>query len=401
VQALATVGLLVPAVLAPVVAPQFGFEPRAVGYLQGLVYLAAMLCGVLAGNLADRQSGVKVSQWSLVLVAIGLASFSAAGWLAQQGQWRWISLACLIIGGVFVGCGYGLPNPSAAKILGQHAPTERRGLFFSIKQSGVPAGVALCGFVIPALLVWMHWSQALLVAALGMLATCLWLRGQYKFMDAGVTAKPLPAVSKRLDFSPLAEVFKSKPVRQIALISAVFAGNQACFFVFLVTYLVAEHHMSLAAAAGILAMSQIASVVFRPVWGQVADLSGNPLRVIALLGIAMGLALLLLAWGPGWQLPLLPLSIGVAATAVAWNGVYYAQLTRVVPTQQLASMTGGSQFLTFFGAMTAPVMFGWVVGWTGSYPVAFSVLAMTGLLSGSWTLYGLWRTKERPVTNLS
>ena len=57
-----------------------------------------------------------------------------------------VLLAWLPIAALAIGAGYGLPNPSASMILAQHAPPHRRGLFFSIKQTGVPIPQAIYGY---------------------------------------------------------------------------------------------------------------------------------------------------------------------------------------------------------------------------------------------------------------
>ena len=56
--------------------------------------------------------------------------------------------------------------------------------------------------------------------------------------------------------------------------------TQLCFTTFLVSYLKLELGRSLAAAALVLAVSQVLSVACRVLWGQVADRWVSPLRLL-------------------------------------------------------------------------------------------------------------------------
>ena len=153
---------------------------------------------------------------------------------------------------------------------------------------------------------------------------------------------------------------------------------------FLVTYLTLEHKLSLTTAASILATAQLASIAARPFWGWLADVWGNPGKLIGLLGVAMFVACIMMAWVPinaGSQVYFFT-AILCSVTAVAWNGVFYAELVRISEPEELATVTGGTQFFTFGGAMAGPVIFSLCVSVTGNYSLAFTLLPLLALWAG-------------------
>ena len=135
-----------------------------------------------------------------------------------------------------------------------------------------------------------------------------------------------------------------------------------------------------------LSVAQVLSVASRVLWGMVADRWASPLRLLAGLGLAMAGAALALgalpADAPRWA-PMVA-ALACAATAMAWNGVFFAALAHEVRAEELGSVTGGTQFLTFFGSMAGPLAFATLVGATGSHGATYVVLAALPALVGAW-----------------
>ena len=386
VQTLAAVALTTPSVMAPAVGPQIGVGAQHVGWLISLAYLAAMVTGLGGGALSQRHGPVRISQVALTASALGLALMAAGHPVA------------LLAGAVVLGVGYGLPNPTAAEILSRHAPGERRGLFFSIKQTGVPLGVAFTGMVVPALMGAGTWTGALLVLAVGLVAAMLMIgraRGRLEADARASTSAPASppdgafGLRQRL-LEPLREVLAFPPTRRLAIASLVFAFTQVSFLTFLVSLLKLEHGYSLSLAASLLAASQAASVAGRIGWGHVADRWIDPARLLGGLGVAMGVAVALVGLAPADASPatMLALTLACAVTAVAWNGVFFADLVRLVPPDRVARSTGATQFLTFMGGVGGSAAFAALVSLTGSYSAVFTALGVLPALTGLVLLAG-------------
>jgi len=64
-------------------------------------------------------------------------------------------------------------------------------------------------------------------------------------------------------------------------------------------------------------------------------------------------------------------SAALGLTAVGWNGVYLAEVSRAVPIEKVGLATGGVLMFTFVGVVLGPSTFGAIVAMTGSYTAAF------------------------------
>ena len=67
-------------------------------------------------------------------------------------------------------------------------------------------------------------------------------------------------------------------------------------------------------------------------------------------------------------------SAALGLTAVGWNGVYLAEVSRAVPMDKVGLATGGVLMFTFVGVVLGPSTFGAIVAATGSYTAAFIAL---------------------------
>jgi MFS family permease len=312
----------------------------------------------------------------------------------------------LLLAGVLIGVGYGIPNPTAADILSRHSPRERRGLFFSIKQTGVPAGVAITGVLIPFLVALIDWRSALLVMACVLLVVALLIGGARRSLDPPRGPQAAPAASGEPGsgvfrtltgsvWQPLRIVFENRSLRRLGLVSLVYAFTQVVYLSFLVSALKIEHQMSLTAAAALLSASQVVSVIARVGWGYVSDRWVDPGRLLGLLGLGMSASLMMLAFVPVGASPALMLGVTVvcAATAVSWNGVFYADLVRHVAPADVTRATGATQFLTFMGGVTGGAGFVGLLSLTGSYSAGFAVVALIPLVTALFMLRSAARSR--------
>jgi sugar phosphate permease len=68
--------------------------------------------------------------------------------------------------------------------------------------------------------------------------------------------------------------------------------------------------------------------------------------------------------------------------AIGWNGVFLAEVARVVKPELAGMATGGTLFFTFLGILIGLPCFSLVVEKSGSYPFGFSLMAMATLVCG-------------------
>ncbi len=368
-------------VMAPVAAPAMGMSPSAIGYFIAITYFGSMLGTATAGGSVARLGPIRVSQIGLALSCTGLAC-SATG-----------ILPLAVLGAFFVGLGYGPTTPASSVILVKAAPPSMVAFTFSIKQTGVPAGAAIAGVLVPALIPLVGWQGAALVIAALCLALAFAIAPGRRLYDQD--RNPRAPISLRSVAAPIRMVLRDRRLREIAVSGFIFGGVQITLVTYLVTFMTEAFAMTLVLAGLVLSVSQVASVLGRVGWGVAADRLLTRRAMLGLLGVGMGLSCIitLLAapeW-PRWLLFLFAAAFG--ATAVGWNGVWVAEVARLAPEGKVSEATGGSLFFTFLGVVITPPVFNAVLGMTGSYAPAYAIFGVPALAIGLRLL--LWRTPGR------
>lgn len=362
VQILASLALVSAGVLAPVVAPQIGLHPDQVGLFVGTGYLVAMLSGIATGPWVGRLGAAGLSQWLLGLLVLGALAVSSGMPLL------------ILLGAALIGVTNGMSNPASAELLGRHAPTNATGSFFALKQTSVPVGIGLGGLLLPLGLVTVGWQASMWIMAAVCLLLALVMAPTVGVLDAG-RRRDLAMTGAR---DTLRAAWRLPALRRLGLMSLAYAMGQQAFLAFVVSMLTLRHGLSLPVAAGLLSASQVACSFMRIGLGPVADRWVPPHKLLVWVGAGTSLGCLALAW--------MPTSAGVAgltfvvvacgAMAMGWNGLFFAELVRRVPREQVAAAAGGTQFFTFLGAMIGPVVFGGLLQAGASYQAVYSLYAV-------------------------
>jgi MFS family permease len=365
VQMLASMTFVAASILAPAVAPMLGHAPERVGLYVGLGYLAAMASGL--------RCGVWVARWGAIrLTQRGLLACAAGALLAGLGPAQ-----TLLAAAVLIGLGYGVVNPTAAAVLSQHAPAHSRGLFFSVKQTGVPLGVALSGLMMPVGLTLLGWRLTAVVVAATCASMSLALWPTISRLDP---PRPSPAeAAAQVPLALLRRVWHAPALRVLSLTSLTYTLTQQVYVTFIVSMLNLTLGWTLAAAAGLLALSQGLAALARILFGTVGDRWVPPGWVLVGLGAAMATSCLGLAAAAASVLPWALVgaaALACAGTAMGWNGVFYGALAQHVPRAEMAAVAGAAQFFTFGGAMLGPLLFGEAVRAGAEYPLAWAALAL-------------------------
>ena len=374
VQTLVAFAVYCAPVMAPVAGPALGFSPSAVGYYIAATYLGSMIGSAVAGGWVARFGPIRVSQAGLALCVVGLLLAASA----------WPPL--VMLGGFVVGLGYGPTTPASSVILVRAAPPGMFALVFSTKQTGVPAGGVLAGALVPGLIYLFGWQgAAVAIGGLCLLLAAAIGPSRPRYDDELDPAAPLSAASA---IAPVKLVLATPRLREMCVASFVFGGVQITLVTYLVTFLVESFALSLLVAGLVMAVSQVASVAGRVLWGVLADRVVTRRAMLGILGFAMGLsALAALAAGPGWPRGLLfAYAIVFGATAVGWNGVWLAEIARLAPPGRTSEATGGCLFFTFLGVVVTPPAFNAVYALSSSYAVAYAIFSVPALAVGTWLL---------------
>jgi MFS family permease len=383
IQVFTSLAATAPAVLAPELAESMQIAPQWIGVFVGLVYLGAMMSSLASSGFIESYGAIRVSQVGVLLCGAGVVLIGALP----------ASLAWLLAGAaVLIGLGYGPITPASSQILARTTPPSQMALMFSIKQTGVPAGAALAGALLPVAALLTGWRTAMIVIGLLGLVVVGAAQSTRRALDTDHT--PGKSFSLRIIVSRLQLVAKSPALAELALVGFAYAAVQVCVTSFLVVFLHGALEWSLVASGLALTIATVAGVVGRIVWGVLSDRAFAPRRVLSLIGLLAGLCSLAMAFAaPGWPLwTILPVVALFGATAIGWNGVQLSELARQATPGSAAAVTGASGFITFAGVVCGPPLFAALTTLTGSYRAGY--LLMAGIsLGAAFTLH----VRTRPV----
>ena len=382
-QTMATVAKTVVPVLFKPIADELGIPAELV-----LVYTWAFACvgiGVMlgCGPFISRFGALRTTQIGCVLMAVGLAALT----LIESPVGLAICVLAFVVATISIGST--ASTPASSQILARYSPQRWAPLVFSIKQAGVPAGVAIASFAAPILTEWYGWRGAALALAAASLFIALVLQPCRKQFDAErKPGHPLRFASLRETFF---EVLKRSGFRTLAGAGFAFIGLQSIYTNFTVVYLAEELNYSLAEAGAAMGLATLVAAPGRVVWGWVASVWVAPRTV--LIGLASALAAGGVSMGfydPNWSsvAVMVPMFV-VSATALSWHGILLSEVARLADGQDVARLTGGVLAFGTAGQIVFPLIF--AIGYAlGSYTGAFCAVAAPAL----WVAFALARVPD-------
>ncbi len=368
-QTFASVGKVLPAVIAPLVIAELHADPAWVGVYYGLSAAASLVAQMGCGSFIIRYGALRMSQVSLVLLGGGMA-VAVEGWLLGLG-------ASAIIGGG----GAAVSTPASSQLLARVSPPRLAPLVFSIKQTAVPAGLLICGFLGPAMAGAFGWRGAMLATAAACVAGAAMLQPlRARFDDDRSPSRRFQVSDFR---TTMAAVVKARGLRALSFACFAFNGIQSVFTAYFVTYLVALGY-DLAAAGFLFSFVVAVAVPCRVLWGWLGSFHLAPRLVMA--GLALGMAgsvALTGLFSPGWPIAVMALvSVVLSATAVSWHGILLAETARLAPAGRVGAVTGGVLSFGQIGAFVGPCAFALLLSLTGGYGAGWAVCAIPALWVG-------------------
>lgn len=360
------------AVLAPALPADLGLDEAGIGLFGAITFLGAMFGSPIAAAYIGRHGAIRLTQAGMLISMFGLS--------ALYLQNHWIALA----GALCIGLGYGPNAPGGSHLLARHSPPHRRGLFFSIKQSGVPVGGTIVGLMVPALENAFGWqAAAAAVIAFGLTAIVLVQPWRNLLDIERLERGPRVRLGLR-DVIPL-DGMRSHPLLPFLSFTAfAYGAGQMIMFTYMVTFLTRQGGLSLIDAGKAYAVMQATSFVMRIFAGWLNDRWRRPRPLLAAFGLVTAAGVTLLS-GVDTATPLV-VTLGISAlcgaAAAGWNGVYLAEVARIVPQDKVAAATGATVFCTYFGLVIGPALFGFAVS-TQGYVFAYGGLALASLIGAA------------------
>lgn len=363
--------LSLPAVF-PAVAADLGFDPAYVLLYTGVNAAFAILVMAGCGGAIRRWGALRVSQIGCVMMAAGL---SAAALLAQP----WIALPTLAFALMLNSFGSTVATPASSQILSRYAPPKWAPLVFSIKQTGVPAGVAISGLVLAPLAVAFGWRAALLALALVCLAIGLLLQPVRQEFDRDRDPEARPRWS---DFpETVREVLAMRELRGMAAGAFCFVGMQSIFMNFTITYLHEAQDFDLQDAGALFGSATLLAIPARIFWGWLSSAAISPRLLLAGLAIVMALSTAAMGmFDAGWtKSAIFAVAAVVSLTVLSWHGVLISEAARLAPEGEAGRMTGGVLAFGSAGQVVFPQIFALGLAF-GDYGVAYVLIALPALV---------------------
>jgi MFS family permease len=368
-QTFASIGRNLPPVIAPAIMEDLQLDPAWLGVYVGVSAGAALLTQLGCGSFIVRHGALRMSQMSLVFLALGLAA-AAAG-----------PLAFFALSAIVTGCGGALSTPASSHLLGRFSTPRQAPLVFSIKQTAVPTGLLLSGILGPPMVVTIGWRGAMLVAALGCLVFAIVMQP----LRARLDDDRVPSRMFRLgDFAATVKVAMRGPeLRNLSVACFAFNGLQAVFIAYFVTWLAALGH-GLVTAGLVFSVTTLIAVPGRILWGWLAGARFPPGLLLGWLAMGMSAAAAVLAFsGPDWPLLVIgALATVLSATVLSWHGVLLAEAARLAPDGLRAQATGGVLSFGQVGALLLPLIYSGTLALTGKHGLGFALSTVPAFIVG-------------------
>ena len=368
-QTFASVGKVLPAVLAPLVIAELHADSAWVGVYYGTSAAASLVAQMGCGSFIVRNGALRMSQVALVLLGGGMA-------VAAEGSLPGFAASAIIGGG-----GAAVSTPTSSQLLYKVSPPRLAPLIFSIKQTAVPAGLLICGFLGPAMAAALGWRGAVLAIA----AACVAFAAALQPLRARFDDDRVP--SRRFRFADfratIASVVRAPDLRGLSLACFAFNGVQSVFTAYFVTYLVALGY-ELSAAGFLFSVVVAVAVPCRVLWGWVGSFHLAPRLVMA--GLALGMAGSIAVTGrftAAWPMAAMGL-VGamLSATAMSWHGILLSETARLAPPGSAGAVTGGVLSFGQIGALLGPFAFSLLLRLTGGYGAGWAVCIIPALWVG-------------------
>jgi MFS family permease len=373
-QTFASVGKTLPAIVAPLVIAELAVDPAWVGIYYGGTAAAALVAQMGCGSFIVRHGALRMSQVALVLLGGGMA-------IAAEGGLLGFGVSAIVGGG-----GVAVSTPTSSQLLGRVSPPRLAPLVFSIKQTAVPAGLLLCGFIGPAMAHALGWRGAMLATAAACVAGAVMLQPLRARFDGDRERARRFRLS---DFpATIASVIKTRDLRALSFACFAFNGIQSVFTAYFVTYLVALGY-ELAAAGFLFSLVVALAVPCRVLWGWLGSFRVAPRLVMAGLAVVMAASIALIGlFDAAWPaVAIAVVGAVLSATALSWHGILLSEAARLAPFGTIGSVTGGVLSFGQIGALVGPLVFSLLLGLTGGYLAGWMVCA----IPATWVGFALVR----------
>jgi len=340
-------------VLAPALRERYSLSLTEVGVVLGAEWIGLTFAMLPWGFAVDRFG----ERWTLT-VGLGACSAFLAGAAFAPG---FASLVLLL--GLAGMAGASVQSGSGRAVM-RWFDADERGLALGIRQTAVPVGGALAAVTLP-LLGGPKEGFLFLAAfvAVGALAGAVVLR---------------PGRSETLELEDVESSLRDRRLWLVCGVGAFYVTAQVALMGFVVLFLHDDRGFSPGAAAGVLAASQVVAAALRIGMGRWSDVVGSRVRPLHVTGVAMTVALVLVALLATAADPVVAVTLAAAtAVSMAWNGIAFTLAAELGGRRGGAAIGLQQTVLAAVGVVT-PIAFATIVS-VSSWRVGFALAALAPL----------------------
>jgi MFS family permease len=349
--------------LAPFYQDELGLSRAQVGLFFSAFYLAMTGASFGTGWLADR-FGVRKTT---LLGHLGLGVCTIAAAISPSFE-----LACVSF--FLAGFGYSFLNPASTIGVMTWFDRDERATAMGAKQTGVPAGGVVAAILAPSLVLLIGWRGSL--AALGI------INFLFGFIYSSLWREPpnvSMAESRRADGATMAPPLNFWALLPISCATAIYLIGQMVLITYLPLYLKDVMGYSPYWASQTLALTQAGAMLGRVGWGVASDRLFGGRRKIVLIVIGVSSVIFIGALGlmtrDSPASLLLPILFLAGVSIVGYQGVSYALIGEISGKARTGAGLGMMITINAGAATLGTPLFGYIVDRTGSYGMAWQILA--------------------------
>jgi MFS family permease len=350
-------------------------------YINGVAFIIPSLQGTRGIRLDEAGLLASMPSWGMVVTLVlwgyaldrvgervvmtmGSALTAIAAYAAASVHSMVLTALYLFLGGMAAaGC-----NTAGGRLVSAWFPPHQRGLAMGIRQTAQPLGIALGALIIPELAE--HGPRA------GLRFTALACAVGAVLSAVGIIdppRKPRASASNQELASPYRG---SLTLWRIHAVAGLLMMPQTVTVTFMLVWLIKNLHWSVAAAGGLVTLSQLLGALGRVAVGRLSDRLGSRMRPVRYIAAAAVLALLLLAWADHtnsrWQAGLMVL---ISVIAVLDNGLEATAITEFAGPYWSGRALGIQNTTQRVMAAAGPPLFGALIS-AAKYPPAWMLCAL-------------------------
>ncbi len=317
---------------------------------------------VLWGYVLDRVG-------ERTVMTAGSALTAAAAYAAASAHSMvWISVYLFLGGMAAASC-----NTAGGRLVSAWFPSHQRGLAMGIRQTAQPLGIALGALVMPELAE--HGPRAgLMFPALA--CTVAAVAGAIGIVDPPRKSRATATKEE------LSNPYRGSLVLwRIHAVSSLLMMPQTVTVTFMLVWLIKNLNWSVAAAGGLVTLSQLLGALGRIAVGRWSDRIGSRMRPVRIIAVLAAVTLFLLAWADllnsRYQAPLM---VVISVIAVLDNGLEATAITEFAGMFWSGRALGIQNTTQRMMAAVGPPLFGVLIT-AAKYPPAWMLCGLFPLLA--------------------